>query len=663
MYWDMTVTSKKLAIEPSTVSTGLNTQQNASKREKFSLFKAKNTDSEAHNTGLTNISRSRAASLVLWGPINFIRRNRGLYNLVKGLRSIKRNGIKEIVKIVSAGRRRHLSSLETEAQLTKDERLSQENTVFPKQIKISLITPLYNPQIRFLMEMIESVIAQSYCNWELCLADGSDEGHEGVRRVCIIYAEEDDRIKYRKLDKNLGISENSNKAIEMSCGEYIGILDNNDVLHPSALYEVMKAICHKDADFVYTDEAVFSNNRTITLKHHKPDYAFDTLCSCNYISNFTVFSRQLMEQAGTFRTDFEGSHNYDLILRYTDLANRVCHIPKLLYFYRNSEKPAASGINKLSAVSTAENAIEDHLRKRCISARVENINGFSGFYRVNHELIERPKVSIIIPNKDNVSLLWNCLFSIMEKTSYGNYEIIIVENNSTKDITFAYYDELKQYKNIHIAYWKGKGFNYSEICNYGAQYAVGKQLVFLNNDIVVITPGWIEEMLMYSQRNDVGAVGIKLLFLNGTIQHAGVVLGLGGIAGHVYLGASRDALGYMMKLQIVQNMSAVSAACMMIKRSVFEEAGLFNPEFSDSYNDIDLCLKIRKAGYSIVWTPYAEAYHLESKTRGYNTTTYKKRLLAEETDLFRVKWEKELNAGDSYYNCNFSLNRPDYCLR
>ena len=641
-----------------TVSFGLNSQQNASKRENFPSGWAKNNDFEVQNTGFAKNSPPNLASLVFWGPINFIRRNRWLYRLAKTARLLKRNGIKEITKIIQFGMRRPLSSLETEAKLAESERLLQHNTVFPRQIKISVIVPLYNTREQFLAEMIESVMAQTYSDWELCLADGSDKEHECVKRVCINYAENDKRIKYVKLDENLGIAGNSNKAIEISSGEYLGILDHNDVLHPSALYEVMKAICCEDADFVYTDEAVFSHNRTITLKHHKPDYAVDTLCSCNYISNFTVFSRKLMGEAGALRTEFEGSHDYDLILRYTGIASHVYHIPKLLYFRRNRKKPAVSA-NKYDA----ESVIEEYLKKRSIPARVENKKGISGFYRVNYELVERPKVSIIIPNRDNVPLLRNCLSSIMEKTSYDNYEIIIVENNSKKAATFAYYEELKRNKAIKIAHWEGKGFNYSEICNFGVQYATGKQLIFLNNDIVVITPAWIEEMLMYGQRSDVGIVGIKLLFLNGTIQHAGVILGMGGIAGHVYLGAPRNASGYMMKLQIVQNVSAVSAACMMIRRSVFDEVGFLDPEFSNSYNDIDLCLKARKAGYLIVWTPYAEAYHLESKTRGYDTTQNKKHLLAHEADLFKAKWGEELIAGDPYFNCNFSLNRPDYSFR
>ena len=261
-------------------------------------------------------------------------------------------------------------------------------------------------------------------------------------------------------------------------------------------------------------------------------------------------------------------------------------------------------------------------------------------------------------------MLRSCLASIMEKTTYGNYEIIIVENNSEQERTFAFYEELKRYANISVVYWKGNGFCFSEICNFGAQNAAGAQLLFVNNDVLIITPNWIEEMLMYSQRSDVGLVGCKLYFLNGAVQHAGMVLGLGGsVAGHVYLGAPNEEIGFMAKLQIVQNMSAVTAACMMIKRPVFEEVGYFTQEFCDSFNDVDLCLKIRSAGYLVVWTPYAEAYHLESKSRGYNIVSGKKRRLLEETALFNKKWGAVLAAGDPYYNRKFLLERADYRLK
>jgi len=593
--------------------------------------------------------------------MNFIRSHGGLYHLVKNLRSIKRNGLKEIAKLVSASRRRRLPSLESETMLAEGERLSQESEVFPKKIKIGIITPLFNMTEQSLREMIGSVMAQTYRNWELCLADASDNGHESVKFIseCCV---KDARIKYRKVNKDLGVSETSNKAIEMASGDYIGILDQHDILHPSALYEVMKAICYEGADFIYTDEAAFSGNRIVVLKNHKPDYAVDTLRSCNYIGHFTVFHRKFIARAGAFRGGFDGSQDYDLILRYTDIASKVCHIPRLLYFQRGREGPGTPD-KEARAVLAAENALKEHLARRGIPAKVESREDLPGLYRVKYELTERPMVSIIIPNKDNVSLLRNCISSIIEKTTYDNYEIIIVENNSTKGSTFAYYEELEARTNVHVVYWEGKGFNYSEINNLGARHARGKQLVFLNNDIRIITLDWIQEMLMYSQRGDVGAVGIKMYFLNGAVQHAGIILGLGGIAGHVSLGAPHDALGYMAKLQIVQNMSGVTAACVMIKRSVFEEVGLFDPEFHDSYNDLDLCLKVRKAGYLIVWTPYAEAYHLESRSRGYHTTTKRMRLSAHEAALFKERWENELAMGDPYYNCNLALDRADYTIK
>ena len=619
---------------------------------------------QAGHGSLTDVTYSYAANPILWNPVNIIRRNRKLYHLAKGLRSIRRNGIKEMARIIAVRIRNHFSSLKTETAISKGERLVQENTDFPRLTKISIITPVCNTPALYLREMIESVISQSYGNWELCLTDVSGPKYENIRHICEGYAQKDPRIKYKKLGKGMDVSQSSNKAIEMSSGEYIALLDHDDVLHPSALYEAMRVICLEDADFIYTDEAVFSSTRSIILKHHKPDYAIDTLRSCNYIRHFTVFERQLVEKAGKFRSEFNGSYDYDLILRYTDIASNVCHIPKLLYFQRGHENSGKADIsNKVRAASSAENAIQDHLKRHGISAKVENKFGLSGFYRVMYELTERPKVSIIIPNKDNISLLRKCLSSIMEKSTYDNYEIIIVENNSTKDATFAYYEELKPYPNISVAYWDGKGFNFSEICNFGAQYASGKQLIFLNNDVEIVTPNWIEEMLMYSQRSDVGMVGIKLYFLNGAIQHAGVILGLGGVAGHIYLGALYSDTGFMGRLQTVQNMSAVTAACMMIRRSVFEEVGLFAPEFCDAFNDVDLCLKIRNAGYLIVWTPYAEALHLESKSRGYYSTNGKKRKIAQETATFKKKWGKELAAGDPYYNCNFSLDRDDYSLK
>jgi len=600
-----------------------------------------------------------------WILLSFIRRNRLLYLFARTMISIKKFGFKATIKKLCAYIQRDLrnkfSTLGRELFLSLSERYLQENTIFLKQVKISIITPLFNTNEEHLLKMIESVEAQTYINWELCLIDGSDKEHENVRSICEDRALLDNRVKYRKLETNLGVSSNSNKAIEMSSGEYIGLLEHDDVLHPAALYEIMNVICTENSDFIYTDEAVFSSKGKITLKHYKPDYAVDTLYSHNYISRFTVFSRALMEKAGVFRSEFDGSQDYDLILRYTHNASKVRHISKLLYFHRKREK---SNIDKkLNVILSAEKAIAEHLKTIGISARVESKIGLPGYYRVIYELTERPLVSIIIPNKDNVTLLRKCLSSIMERTTYNNYEIIIVENNSTDTTIENFYKELKRYTNISIIYWKGKTFNFSEICNYGYKHANGKHLIFLNNDIEIITPNWIEEMLMYCQRDDVGVVGAKLYFSNRSIQHAGIAIGIEGIVKHILYGAPFGSVGYMGKLQIVQNISAITGACMMVKRKTLEEVGLFSPEFPNSFNDIDLCIRIRKAGYLVVWTPYAEAYHFESKSRGYNTTHKKKRKLAAEMALFKAKWKNVLEAGDPYYNCNFSLDNANYRIK
>jgi len=546
--------------------------------------------------------------------------------------------------------------------LTQHEMLSQKNTVFHKKIKISIITPLYNTPEQFLKEMIQSVKNQTYSNWELCLADGSDNKHKNVKHICKNFIRYDKRIKYKKLNKNLGISENSNKAIEMSCGEYIGLLDHDDVLHPSALFEVMKAICYDNADFIYTDETTFINRLdNIVWKHHKPDFAIDTLRSCNYICHFSVFSRKLMEQAGNFRSEFDGSQDYDLILRYTDMASKIYHIPKVLYFWRNNENSVLSDINnKEYAVLAAKKAIEENLNKHGITAQIESTKKYSSFYRIKYNLIEKPLVSIIISNKSSVSLLQNCLSSIIEKTTFDNYEIIIIENKSTEEATFKYYENLKRRTNIHIVILEEKEVNDSKLINFGVQHAKGKHLLFLNNNVEIITPNWIEEMLMYSQRSDVGAVGMKLYFSDNTIQHAGIILGIGEIAGYIFQNVPRDTVGYMARTHIVQNMSAVTADCMMVRRSVFEEVGCFSPEFYDSLNDIDLCLKIRQAGYLIVWTPYAEAYNKKAKQNDYSKESEDE--YAKNISLFKTKWEKELAAGDPYYNCNFCLDKTDYII-
>jgi len=609
-------------------------------------------------------SRSWRVTKPLRDLTNFIRKHKILYLFAKVIISLKRVGIIGTLKKIKKHNKKIKNDLETYSNITKQEKELQTKKVFSKNVKISIITPLYNTPKKFLIEMINSVIAQTYNNWELCLADGSNNDHKFVMHICKKYIRKDKRIKYKKLKKNEGISENSNRAIEMSTGDYLGLLDHDDILHPSALYEVMNAICNEDADLIYTDEATFTTEYNIITIHHKPDYAIDTLRSCNYICHFSIFSRKVTDTAGFFRSEFDGSQDHDLILRYTDAASNIVHIPRLLYFWRSHPNSVAADIStKLYAITAGKNAVKEHLAMHGISAQIESTKVCQTIYRAISDLVEIPLISIIIPNKDNVFLLEKCLSSIREKTTYTNYEIIIIENNSTENATFEYYQELKQFNNTLVVFWKGNGFNYSDINNFGIKYAKGKHFIFLNNDIEIITPKWIEEMLMYSQREDVGAVGAKLYFKDDTIQHAGILLKPEGVLGHIYYGLPRETIGYMGKLHFVQNLSAVTAACMMVKRSVFEEVGFFDTKLSVSYNDVDLCLKIRKAGYLIVWTPFVEAYHHESKTRGYYDTLEKQCMFKQEISIFMEKWEEELMKGDPYYNCNFSLNDCCYTIK
>lgn len=553
------------------------------------------------------------------------------------------------------------------SKIPAEQRNREANTTFDKDVCFSIVVPLYNTPIRFLKEMISSVIGQTYSKWELCLADGSDSEHGNVEKEVLKLAENDSRIKYQKLESNMGISENTNACLKMTTGNYIALFDHDDILHPSALYEMMKAICEKDADYVYTDEATFEspNIRKIITYHLKPDYAIDNLRANNYICHFSAFSREILNQAGAFRAEYDGSQDHDMILRLTSYAKNVVHIPKLLYFWRSHPMSVAMDINsKTYAIEAGKRAVRDNIKKSGYDAEVESSRAFPTIYRIRYKLKSKDpeKVSIIIPNKNNEKLLKKCLQSIMTRTTYPNYEIIIVDNGSNQKSIFNYYESLKKYSNIQIVSYD-QPFNYSAINNYGVQFASGKYFILLNNDIQIITRRWIEEMLMYVQRDDVGAAGAMLYYPDNTIQHAGIIMKLGSdrIAGHAFHKWPRGTVGYMGRLCYAQNMSAVTAACMMVKASVYKEVGGFDETYPVAFNDVDFCLKIRKSGKLIVWTPYAEAYHYESKTRGRDDDN-EERIARFKGDCqrFREKWEKVLNDGDPYYNCGFSLDTASF---
>ena len=548
-----------------------------------------------------------------------------------------------------------------------EERRREEETVFPRKIKISVLVPLYNTPEKFLREMIDSVVTQTYKNWELCLADGSDDKHTDVGRICQEYIEKDSRIKYQKIEKNLGISGNTNVCFSMATGNFIGLFDHDDVMHPSLLFECVKTVCEKDADYVYTDEATFTspNLDDLIVLHFKPDYSPDNLRANNYICHFSMFDADLLKKTGLFRPEYDGSQDHDMILRLTEEAKHVCHIPKILYYWRSHPNSVAADIGaKTYAIDAAKRAVHDHMRDYYgIEVEVESTRAFPTIFQIKYPINGEPLISIVIPNKDHVEDLRRCITSIEKKSTWKNYEIVVVENNSVEQSIRDYYKELERDPKVKIVTYEG-GFNYSRINNVGVKETKGEYLLFLNNDTEVISPDWMEQLLMYAQRKDVGAVGAKLYYADNTIQHAGVVIGLGAhrSAGHTHYKMPREHLGYMGRLCYAQDVTAVTGACLMVKKSIYEEVDGFDESFTISLNDVDLCLKIREKGYLNIFTPFAELYHYESKTRGMEEGE-KLRRYERECAHFRDKWKEQLDAGDPYYNPNFSLDYSDFTLR
>lgn len=514
----------------------------------------------------------------------------------------------------------------------------------------------------FLEQMIDSVVQQTYQNWELCLADGSDDKHSEVGEYCKNLAKNDTRIVYEQLDENKGISENTNYCIKMATGDYIGLFDHDDVLHPCALYENMKMICEKNADFLYSDEATFQNDdlTEIITYHFKPDFAIDNLRANNYICHFTVFARELVEQVGGFREEYNGSQDHDIILRLTSAAKCICHIPKILYFWRSHAASTSQDIySKTYAIEAGQKAVRNSIEENGMHCEVESSPAFPTLYKIKYEVVGEPKVSIVIPNKDHLQDLLLCVDSILKKTSYSNYEIVIVENNSTSKEIFEYYKLIEQHEKVRVLRWE-KEFNYSAINNFAVKQTDGDYVLLLNNDTEVLCEEWIQEMLMYAQREDVGAVGAKLYYSNGTIQHAGIIMGIGqdGVAGHSHAGEWGSSVGYMGRLYYAQDVIAVTGACLMVSRSKYDEVGGLNEELAVAYNDVDFCLKLWKKGYLNVFTPWAYLYHHESVSRGYEVGKDKKDRFQREVSVMKDIWKEELEKGDPFYNPNVSLVKP-----
>ena len=535
---------------------------------------------------------------------------------------------------------------------------------FEGAVKISVLVPLYNTPERFLREMIGSVQAQTYERWELCLADGSDAAHGDVETICRQYAAQDGRIVYQKLEKNLGFAGNTNACITLATGDYLCLLDHDDLLHPFALRAVAQAIRDQNADFIYTDEAHFRETPDDAyLPNYKPDFAPDTLRSYNYICHLSAFSRALLDAAGGgFDPRYDGSQDYDLILRLTEKARKIVHIPQILYLWRTHTGSTASDISvKAYTMDAARQALAAHLTRVGLQGKVEN-DAIPSTYDIRYVLDGQPLVSIVIPTKDHADVLKRCIDSIREKTTWPSWEIVLVENNSTEAETFRYYETLKADSRVRLVTYQG-GFNYSAINNFGVRHAQGQYYLLLNNDIEVITPDWIERMLMFAHRPDVGAVGAMLYYPDDTVQHAGVILGIGGVAGHAHKYFKRGEPGFMYRLRVAQNLSAVTAACMLVRREVWEAVGGLDEQLAVAFNDVDFCLRVRQAGYLVVWTPHAELYHYESRSRGKENTLEKQQRFAGEIAFFHQRWDAVLDAGDPYYNPNLTLKRENFSLR
>ena len=539
----------------------------------------------------------------------------------------------------------------------------QRHHHFEYSTLISVAVPAYPTPEKFLAQMIDSLLAQTYGNWELCIANGSPEDG-AMKKVLEEYTKKDSRIRVSELTENKGIAGNTNAALEMARGEFVGLLDHDDLLAPNALYEIVRALDEdRTLDAVYTDEDKVTTELDEHFQPHlKPDFNLDLLRSNNYICHFFVVRRSIVQKVGGFRQEFDGAQDHDFIFRCIETAEKVGHIPEILYHWRTHKASTADNpASKMYAFDAGKRAIEAHLKRTGTEGTVSHTPDL-GFFRVKYPVQGQPLVSIIIPNKDEKETLKACIDSIREKTEYPNYEIIIVENNSTTDEIFQYYKELSQDPRIRLLRWK-KEFNYSAINNYGVRHANGEYLLFLNNDVTVITPGWIKELLGVCQRPEVGAAGVKLIYPDDTIQHAGCVIGLGGIAGHMFVDMPANRTGYLHKASILQDMSAVTAACMMMKRTAFEEAGGFTEKLSVAFNDVDLCLKVRKNHKLIVYDPYVQLYHMESKTRGAEDNKEKVRRFQEEIEYMRCQWIDILKKGDPYYNKNLSLTKWNYSLR
>lgn len=529
------------------------------------------------------------------------------------------------------------------------EAMREDSRRFAYRPRVSIITPVFNTPIAWLKEAVDSVLKQAYGHWELILADDNSTDAEVLAYLDQV-AGQDERIVVTKATSRGGISAASNRALQAACGEWIGFLDHDDVLEADALFQHVKLLQdHPEADLIYSDEDKLTE-AGLDAPIMKPDWSPDFFTACNYICHFTIIRAELLRKVGGFRSEFDGAQDYDLFFRVVEHSSRIYHLPRVLYHWRRSDASTADNIRrKPDSLETGRLAVEAHLKRTGEQGHVA-VDWRNHGYRVRRDIADAKKISIIIPVRDRIDLLRRCIDSITSRTSYERYEIVVVDNDSTSEEAREYFTGFKH----RLLQYSGP-FNFSAINNFAVQETDSPWLLFLNNDTEAIETDWLGAMAEHVQRPEVGAVGARLLFGDETVQHAGIVVGVGGVAEHAFRGFPAESPGVCRQLQVMRNCSAVTAACLLTRRDVFEEVGGFDEErLPVTFNDVDLCLKMRRAGYLIVYTPYAKLYHHEGASR-------RRTIEPIETSVMQERWADVL-AKDPYYNPNLSRERADFSL-
>jgi glycosyltransferase involved in cell wall biosynthesis len=602
----------------------------------------------------------------IWNILRYIKYNPSY--LEKWFYVLKKKGLKEFLREVSQSQKKPLIAGGVFNSFTfyiyKKQKLNKQNYKkienFKRKPLISVIMPVFNADLNIIIQSLKSIELQWYKNWELCIVCDKSSKKNIIKYLNKIQSS---KIKVKFLNEKINISEALNEALNLASGEYAAFVNQNDQITADAFFEVVKVINNTGAEFIYSDEDFFEQKGKYITPHFKPDFSPDMFLSKNYINNLAVIKKNLIYKVNCFDSKLEYAHKYDLYLKVFEQTDKIYHIRQVLYHCRKNAQSFDSCM--LNQICIAEKkALENALIRRNIQGEV--VKGqYPGVFRIKYKLFKNPLVSIVIPFKDKPEFLKMCVESILSKSTYKNFEIIGISNNSTGQKTF---DEMKRLENLdnRIKFYEyNVPFNYSRINNYAVKnFAKGEHIILLNNDIEIITPEWIENMLEHSQREETGCVGAKLYFpQNKTIQHAGVIIGLGGAAGHSHKYYQKSNPGYFSRLMLVQNLSAVTGACLMVKTKIYKDLnGLNEKELKVAYNDVDFCLRVQEKGFKNIFTPYCEAYHHESISRGPEDNLKKMSGLLREARFLQKRHFKIMKKGDPYYNPNLTLQKEDFSL-